>query len=95
MAILVSTRVPSATREQAYGFDDSIERAMADRGGPPDGLMVHMTYPTESGFTLSNVWRSETEMRPFFDEVILPALATAELAHEAPTISPVWVFARP
>jgi len=57
--------------------------------------MVHYTRPSGDGFLLCNIWRSEADMRPFYDEVILPRLSEAGLAHEDPLVSPVWVLARP
>jgi hypothetical protein len=38
--------------------------------------------PDGDGFLLSNVWRSESDMRPFYDDVALPRLAEAGLQHE-------------
>ena len=95
MAIVVDTLVRQASRDQAEKFDASIEAAMTQMGGPPEGLMVHFTRPAGGGFLLCNVWRSATEMKPFFDEVILPRLADAGLTPEEPLVAPVWVFARP
>ena len=68
---------------------------MVRRGGPPAGLMLHLTRPQGEGFMLINVWRSEAEMRPFYDDVVLPQLAEVGLAHEESKVSPVWAFARP
>ena len=95
MAIVVETLVTLASKDQADQFDASIERAMMQMGGPPAGLMVHFARPSGEGFQLFNVWRSEAEMKPFFDDVILPRLADAGLTPEEPLVAPVWVFARP
>lgn len=64
-------------------------------GGPPIGLMAHIAHPSGDGFVLCDVWRSEPEMRSFYDEVVLPKLAEAGLEPRDPVISPVWSFARP
>ena len=95
MAIVVETLVPRATRAEAEQFDASIGASMMEMGGPPPGLMVHFARPDGDGFLLSNVWRNESDMRPFYDDVVLPRLAEAGLQHEESKISPVWVFARP
>jgi hypothetical protein len=95
MAIVVETVVPHGPRAQAERFDAAIESAMAERGGPPDGLMVHLTRPRGEGFVLINVWRSEAEMRPYYDDVVLPQLASAGLEPEESEVFPVWTFARP
>jgi hypothetical protein len=95
MAIVVETLVPRASKAEADRFDDSIDSAMMQMGGPPAGPMVHFARPSGDGFMLCNVWRAEADMRSFYDDVILPKLADAGLSPEEPTISPVWVFARP
>ncbi len=91
----MQTGVRHGPRAQAEQFGAAIEGAMAQRGGPPDGLMVHLTRPQGDGFILTNVWRSEAEMRPFYDEVVLPALAEAGLEPEESSVSPAGAFARP
>jgi len=95
MAIVVETLIPRASRAEAERFDEGIEDAMMQMGGPPAGLMVHYTRPAGDGFLLCNVWRTEADMRQFYDAVILPGLAAAGFASEEPLIAPVWVFARP
>jgi hypothetical protein len=95
MAIVVETPVPQASKDVADRFNESIEAAMMQMGGPPAGLMVHFTRPAGDGFLLCNVWRSEAEMQPFHHDVVLPRLAYAGLTPEESLVSPVWVFARP
>ncbi|MDF2967351.1 MAG: hypothetical protein K0Q93_1129 [Nocardioidaceae bacterium] len=95
MAIVVDTRVPRASKDDADRLDESVNAAIAEMGGPPAGLMVHLTRPEGDGFLLSDVWRSEADMRPFYADVILPKLADAGLEPQEPVISPVWVLARP
>ncbi len=95
MAIVVETLVPRASKDDADSFDDSINAAIAEMGGPPAGLMVHLARPEGDGFLLFDVWRGEADMRPFYEDVILPKLADAGLEPEEPLISPLWVFARP
>jgi len=95
MAIVVETLIPRASKAEAEQFDDGVEDAMMQMGGPPAGLMVHFTRPAGDGFLLCNVWRTEADMRSFYDGVILPRLAEAGLKPQEPLIAPVWVFARP
>ncbi|HYO39177.1 MAG TPA: hypothetical protein VER39_05940 [Nocardioidaceae bacterium] len=95
MAIVVETLVPRASKADAEKFDAAVEAAMMQRGGPPPGLMVHFTRPVGDGFVLSNVWRTEAEMRKFYDDVIIAELASAALDPEESIVSPVWTFARP
>lgn len=95
MAIAVETVVSQASRAEAEKFDAAVEAAMVQQGGPPAGLMVHFMHPMGDGFVLRNVWRGREEMERFYGDVILPLLAAAALAHEEPTVSAVWTFARP
>lgn len=95
MTIVVELLVPQASRAEADEFDAAMERAMMERGGPPAGLMMHLARPDGDGVLLVNVWRTEAEMSAYYDEVILPRLADAGLEAAAPTVSPVWTFARP
>ncbi len=95
MAIVVETIVPRASRAEPDRFDESIEAALAQVGGQPRGLMVHFSRPAGDGFLLCDVWRTEAEMRAFYDNVILPKLADAGLRPEKSSVSPVWSFARP
>lgn len=95
MAIVVETRVPSASKAEFDRFDASIEVSMMQAGGPPAGLMAHLVRPSGEGFLICNVWRTEVEMRAFYDEVVLSRLNEAGLEPDAPLIEPVWSFARP
>jgi hypothetical protein len=45
MAIVVEALVPRASKAEADVFDESIELAMTQMGGPPEGLMVHFAHP--------------------------------------------------
>jgi hypothetical protein len=94
MAIVVEILVPRASKDEADRFDDTINAAIGEMGSPPAGLMVHLARPEGDGFRLSTVWRSDGEMRPFLQDVILPKLADAGFEFEEPVTSPVWVFAR-
>jgi len=62
--------------------------------------MVHFARADGDGFMLCNVWRTEDDMRSFYDAVVLPRLAEAGLAEaglaaEDPSVSTMWGFARP
>lgn len=95
MAIFVQTLVPHATESDADRVDQGVGAAIMQIGGPPAGLMAHITYPSGDGFALCDVWRSEAEMRSFYNEVVLPKLAEAGLKPKESVVSPVWSFARP
>lgn len=95
MAIVVETLVPRASRADYDRFDQGVEAAMMQLGGPPSGLMAHIGHPSGDGFLICNVWKTEAAMRSFYDEVIRPNLAAAGLDAAESVISPLWAFARP
>lgn len=95
MAVVVEILVPHASRAQHDQLDASMEAAMGQQGGPPTGLMVHFARPAVEGFLLCEVWRTEADMRPFFDDVVLPTMVDVGLRPEEPSVTPVWGFARP
>ncbi len=95
MAVVVEVLVHGASHADHDLLDARVEQAFKARGGPPTGLMLHLTRPEGDGFLLLDVWRSETEMQPFFDEVVLPHLAEAGLSHDPPRMAPVWSLGRP
>lgn len=95
MAVVAETLVPRASKAEVDRFDAGIEEAMATMGGPPAGLMAHFERPSGDGFLICNVWRTEAEMRSFYDKVLLPKLAEVGLEADESLVAPVWSFARP
>jgi hypothetical protein len=95
MAVHLQLVVAPATQDQFNELDAQVGQSMAQAGGPPAGLMSHVVYPEDDGFVIAEVWRAETEGRPYVDEVLRPLLTGLGLdAHET-TVRPVWSFARP
>jgi hypothetical protein len=78
---------PTTRRRSAYTTSFPARAAYA--------MLAHIVHPSGSGFMLCGVWRSEADMRPFHDDVVVPKLAEAGLTSDAPVVSPVWSFARP
>jgi hypothetical protein len=95
MAIAVETRIRKASQAEHDALSARVGAAMEANGVPPDGLMVHLTRPDGDGFVILDVWRTEAEMREFYDAVIVPALAETGAEADPPSVSPVWDFARP
>jgi hypothetical protein len=95
MAIVVRTAIESGDQESHDRLDQSVERAIARRGGPPDGLMVHLACPSGQGFLIVDVWRSENAFRAWWNDVMEPALAEVNLTAGEHEINPVWSLARP
>jgi hypothetical protein len=92
---LVATRIVNGSQDEVDQLSQRVEAAIAELGAPPMGLMVHIGHPAGDGFVIQDVWRSEDEMRSFYDAVFLPALSALGLTHEDPSVAPVWSFARP
>ena len=93
----VVARVYISPADQA--LHDRIEEAVGaglGEAGPPDGLMAHVSAPTGDGFEIIEVWRSDESWNAFWETIALPAIIGAGAAPPpAPTVAPVWGFARP
>jgi hypothetical protein len=95
MAVVARATIAPADQVAHDQLDQSVESAIARRGGPPDGLMVHLAYPSGEGFEIVEVWRSEDAFRASWNDVVEPALAEVGLTASAPEVNPVWSVARP
>jgi len=95
MAVLLQFTVSPSTQDQFNELDAKVGQSMMQAGGPPDGLMSHVVYPEGDGFVIADVWRSESDGRPYFDDVLRPLLAELGLTAHETRVLPVWSFARP
>ena len=95
MAVLLQLTVTPATQEQFDQLDARVGESMTQAGGPPAGLMSHVVYPQGEGFVVADVWRTQAEGQPYFDEVLRPLLVELGLTATKTTLLPVWSFARP
>jgi hypothetical protein len=95
MAVLLQLTVAPATHEQFNQLDAMVGQSMMQAGGPPDGLMSHAVYPEGDGFIIAEVWRGETEGRPYIDDVLRPLVTGLGLNADKTTVRPIWSFARP
>ncbi|HEX8770422.1 MAG TPA: hypothetical protein VF711_06625 [Acidimicrobiales bacterium] len=95
MAIVVRTAIESADQVAHDRLDQAVETALARQGAPPDGLMVHLAYPSGRGFMIVEVWRSEDAFRSSWNDLVEPALAEVGLTAGEQEISPMWSLARP
>jgi hypothetical protein len=95
MAIAVETRIRKASQAEHDAMNARVEKSMGALGGPPAGLMAHLSKPDGDGFVVIDVWRTEAEMREFYDAVFTPVLAAAGVESDPPAVTPVWGFARP
>jgi hypothetical protein len=68
---------------------DSYERVAAAIGDePPDGLIVHVAGPTDSGFRVIEVWESKDAWERFRDERLRPVVKT--VAGDGPAHQPIF-----
>jgi hypothetical protein len=95
MAVLLQLTVAPATHDQFNELDAMVGESMMQAGGPPDGLMSHAVYPEGDGFIIAEVWRGETEGRPYLDDVLRPLVTGLGLNAGETTVRPIWSFARP
>ena len=95
MAVVLTLRVFPATQEQFNVLDDRVGEAMMSAGGPPAGLLAHVVYPSDDGFVVAGVWRTEPEGRGYVDEVLRPLVTQVGLTPRETECLPAWSFARP
>lgn len=94
MAVIAELRV-TGTRDQHDALDAAVSDRMERTGGPPAGLMFHLSWPDGDEFVLADVWRTEPDARLFVDDVVLPAVSAVGLRAGELAIHPVWGLARP
>ena len=95
MAVVVETLVPRASKAESDLLDEKIGAVFQEIGGPPAGLMVHIGRPSGDGLLLCEVWRTESEMRSFYNQILLPKISEVGLEAGEAAISPLWQFGRP
>lgn len=94
MAVMVKFRV-AGTREEHDAVDIKVTEGIDAMGGPPAGLMFHLSWPEDDGFVMIDVWRTEEEARQFLDRVVVPAMTAVGLRITDPIVRSVWGMARP
>jgi len=95
MAVIVRIVIDAASQDDHDRLGNAVETRLHDQGGPPDGLMVHLGWPADGGFVVTEAWRNEELFRRYQEHLLEPALIEAGLAARAPEISPAWSIARP
>lgn len=63
--------------------------AEVDDYGGIEGLVVHLAYPTDQGFDLTEVWQSKDQLDTFNRDVFPKAMARAGLPMDQPPPQPV------
>jgi hypothetical protein len=95
MAVIVRIVIASASQDDHDRLGAAVEKRLDDLGGPPDGLMIHLGWPADDGFVITEAWRTEELFHRFRQELFEPALSEAGLVAGEPDISPAWSIARP
>jgi hypothetical protein len=95
VAVVVRILVEPGDQSDHDRLESAVNSRIAARGGPPDGLMVHLGHPQDQGFVILDVWRTEAAFQAWWDELLAPALAEAGLHAGPHEITPVWSLARP
>ena len=62
--------------------------AVVDEEGDVQGLVLHLAYPTEEGFDLTEVWDSKEDLDAFNREVFPKAMARANIPMDGPQPEP-------
>jgi hypothetical protein len=65
----------------------AVLEVLAEEGGG-DGLLLHLGYPTERGFDLTEVWESKEHLDTFNRDVFPKAMARAGLQADGPQPAP-------
>jgi hypothetical protein len=95
MAIVVRVVVDPAGQDAHDRLGEAVEAGISRLGGPPDGLMVHLGYPSGDGFVILDAWRSEDAFQRWHEDILAPALAQTGLRASQPEICACWSLARP
>jgi hypothetical protein len=61
---------------------------VVDEEGDVEGLVLHLAYPTEAGFDLTEVWDSKDALDTFNRDVFPKAMARAGLSLDGPPPTP-------
>jgi hypothetical protein len=62
MAVIVTTMMEGPTLEQY----DAVNAALATRGMPPDGLIVHTGAMVDGALQVLDIWESREQAETFF-----------------------------
>jgi len=73
---------------EAYrAMHKAVLEVVAEEGGG-DGLLLHVAYPTDAGFDLTEVWEAKENLDTFNRDVLPKAMSRAGLPADAPQPAP-------
>ena len=82
MAVVVTSKIPGGTAEQAKRwFDMGIE----DRLREQPGLILHAAGPGDGGWQIVSVWETEKDFQRYFDQHVKPNLPPGPDAGQSQT----------
>src|SRR4051812_38894185 len=74
--------------EAYHALHTAVLQVLEDEGGG-EGLLMHLAYPTEQGYDLTEVWESKEQFDAFLQTVFPRAMEAARLPMEGPPPAPV------
>ena len=74
---------------EAYHAAHKAVLDVIDEEGGGDGLVLHLAYPTDKGFDLTEVWESKEHLDAFNRDVFPKAMARAGVPMDGPQPEPI------
>lgn len=74
---------------EAYQAMHKAVLEVVDEAGGVEGLVLHLAYPTDSGFDLTEVWEAREQFDAFNRDLFPKAVERAGLPMDAPMPEPV------
>jgi hypothetical protein len=89
--------MPIGALFEVDGFTSADDEAVSAQLGeePPEGCLVHIGGPTESGWRVIEVWDTEDNQRRFQEGRLNPAFDAAKKRRVSPTFFPVHTILPP
>jgi hypothetical protein len=81
-----TTHIP-APIEVYHSIHKAVLEVVDEEGGG-EGLVLHLAYPTQAGFDLTEVWESKEDLDAFNRDVFPKAMARAGMPMDGPPPTP-------
>jgi steroid delta-isomerase-like uncharacterized protein len=81
MAVVFTLDLPGVTAAQLARTNEIL---LAERGGPPAGLILHLESPSDGGMRVIDIWETPEEFETFAQTTLMSALETAGITPSAP-----------
>jgi hypothetical protein len=73
---------------EAYQAMHKAVMEVAEEEGGGEGLLLHLAYPTDQGFALTEVWETKEHLEAFNRDVMPKAMARAGVPMDGPQPEP-------